>query len=580
MSLYYKIKSAIFPEGSPRLTPQFRLECRSRDANNKDALAMCIADPLWMLGRQWQFGEFQAEDNGSPIGVTANYRSEKVNFYSLGHSDLRQPIGNRPTEAIVEAMEVKPNDLRSKVRIGQKFEDLIREAFSENKAKQFIQDLRTELPLTAGKKEEELSENSQLFFKLMAGKVLDGGTLWEKIQQKNFPTENYSELNEVTKRLKNWYAALFFSPSHGTAWQSQQLHHAFSLHHKLKEETNNFTLSAPDYQSGHLDWYSFDKSEEVSISPTENTKDTEALIPIRVSFAGMPDNRLFSFEDSQLDLANMELGTDDLVKMMLVNFSLYSGSDWYAIPLKIGLGELCWVNHLKVKDVFGVTTPIFNDENTGNFLSEDGLAVWDVFKIRDKNVKEFHSPDHFLYLAPATFFRLESKPLEELLFLRDEFANMVWGIEKTVCNEMGKSTNGFDLHLELNGPFLKGSKNEAGEENRIPKFRLATTVPTNWIPYLPVHLNGSNQEIELRRALMMRNQDAESPEDIEPLSTLARDEIVKLREEAIPRAGIRVQITHQRVRWTDGKTYIWKGRKVLAGKGEGSSGLIFDQLQI
>jgi hypothetical protein len=64
------------------------------------------------------------------------------------------------------------------------------------------------------------------------------------------------------------------------------------------------------------------------------------------------------------------------------------------------------------------------------------------------------------------------------------------------------------------------------------------------------------------------------------LSVLAGRDIPSVREEAIPRAGVRVQVTRQRVRWTDGKTYIWQGRKVLAGRGEGNSGLTFDQLLV
>jgi hypothetical protein len=46
----------------------------------------------------------------------------------------------------------------------------------------------------------------------------------------------------------------------------------------------------------------------------------------------------------------------------------------------------------------------------------------------------------------------------------------------------------------------------------------------------------------------------------------------------VPRAGLRMQLTAQRVRWVDGKTYVWLGRKVLTGQGEGSSGLSFDVL--
>jgi hypothetical protein len=143
---------------------------------------------------------------------------------------------------------------------------------------------------------------------------------------------------------------------------------------------------------------------------------------------------------------------------------------------------------------------------------------------------------------------------------------------------LGKPTNGYDLHLELNGPFLKTEVDINENNNSLPKFRLASPVPTNWIPYLPFHIDDTNANIELRRAVMMRNETNTAPEDIDPLSTLAQRDLLTIREEAIPRAGVRVQLTKQRVRWTDGQTYIWLGRKVLAGKGEGSSGLTFDQL--
>jgi hypothetical protein len=281
----------------------------------------------------------------------------------------------------------------------------------------------------------------------------------------------------------------------------------------------------------------------------------------------------------------MEVDQSDLIKLMIIDFSLVSDNDWFTIPIEMELGELCWVNNVTVKDVFGITTVINNDKNTGQYLNENPLKIWDAFKIRPsdllkeraKNNQELYKKEEqFLFLPPVTAFRQESRPLEELLFLRDEYANMVWGIERTVCNEMGKPTNGYDLHLELNGPFLKANDDVEENKNPLPKFRLASPVPTNWIPYLPFHIDDSN--IELRRAVMMRNATNTLPEDIDPLSFLAQKELLTIREEAIPRAGVRVQLTKQRVRWTDGQTYVWLGRKVLAGKGEGSSGLTFDQL--
>ena len=65
MSLFYKIRDAFEAENAIDYSfyPQFQLISRARDEENNDSLAMRIADPLWMLGRQWQFGEFYGEDN-------------------------------------------------------------------------------------------------------------------------------------------------------------------------------------------------------------------------------------------------------------------------------------------------------------------------------------------------------------------------------------------------------------------------------------------------------------------------------------------------------------------------------------
>ena len=44
-----------------------RLEPRARQVDFDRVLQAEIRDPLWMLGRQWQFGEFKGEDTGSAI---------------------------------------------------------------------------------------------------------------------------------------------------------------------------------------------------------------------------------------------------------------------------------------------------------------------------------------------------------------------------------------------------------------------------------------------------------------------------------------------------------------------------------
>ena len=49
-----------------------RLEGRTRNGNVTEALRFRIHDPLWMLTRQWQLGEFQGNDAGSEMQGEAN----------------------------------------------------------------------------------------------------------------------------------------------------------------------------------------------------------------------------------------------------------------------------------------------------------------------------------------------------------------------------------------------------------------------------------------------------------------------------------------------------------------------------
>ena len=58
----------------PSITTWLRLEPRSRDAEMNTSLQARVYDPLWLLARQWQFGEFEGQDNGSP--VSARWRGE------------------------------------------------------------------------------------------------------------------------------------------------------------------------------------------------------------------------------------------------------------------------------------------------------------------------------------------------------------------------------------------------------------------------------------------------------------------------------------------------------------------------
>ncbi len=113
-----------------------------------------------------------------------------------------------------------------------------------------------------------------------------------------------------------------------------------------------------------------------------------------------------------------------------------------------------------------------------------------------------------------------------------------------------------------------------------------TTVPENWIPFVPEHVPGSNRQIQLRRAAMPRFLENENPpafERVRPRTVLLREGLDQnkpyyIHEEEVPRAGTRVLQTFQRTRWNNGQVFTWVGVKKRTGRGEGHSGLAFDRI--
>src|SRR5690606_12764539 len=113
--------------------------------------------------------------------------------------------------------------------------------------------------------------------------------------------------------------------------------------------------------------------------------------------------------------------------------------------------------------------------------------------------------DTRLFLPPAIMKLHESEPVEEVLLLRDEMANMVWGIETVVNSLLDRGTDGHSLANERR-KILHGEAEpplDAAEEAFL-KYALSNEVPENWIPFIPVHVGLDNRAVQLQRASMPR----------------------------------------------------------------------------
>jgi hypothetical protein len=185
---------------------------------------------------------------------------------------------------------------------------------------------------------------------------------------------------------------------------------------------------------------------------------------------------------------------------------------------------------------------------------------WSMFRL------EGDVGDHMgLLLAPALTATVESPPIERVEFLRDEMANMVWAVEQRLASKLGDP---FDPALGVTPPAPHESGSDAGA-----RYTLGTAVPSNWRPFVPAHVPGSTRSIRLQRARM-------PGQPSEPLGQILKVPAPYfIAEEEVPRAGRTVSRTFHRARWTDGTTFLWIGRSSPVGRGEGSSGLVFDEIR-
>ena len=65
----------------PSITTWTRLEPLPREGSLARSLQAQVRDPLWMLSRQWQVGEFLGDDAGSPIQATLGVEMRTVTTY-------------------------------------------------------------------------------------------------------------------------------------------------------------------------------------------------------------------------------------------------------------------------------------------------------------------------------------------------------------------------------------------------------------------------------------------------------------------------------------------------------------------
>ncbi|MCI0388964.1 MAG: hypothetical protein MOB07_09410 [Acidobacteria bacterium] len=585
------------PEAKPSITSWMRLEPRSRNAEMNTSLQARIYDPLWMLVRQWQLGEFQGEDNGSP--VIARWRGEaaRLNRYLPGTAGAdaatkAQPYDGRvlPLETLVERETIrpapnqtaKPEKIRLAAEAGQQFLRMLdQHSLSRDYRDAFINQYPFPA-LTTGQR-ATLDSDSLSFFDLIASRVPDGRRLYTAFHSTSaggiviapalqIAQADLAKVKEAARLWLQWFETLFSEPeADNSSWLPERMEYAFSVGTRFSD--GECPLTAQEYFEGHLDWYAFDVNLAVKLGGATDDAFKETMctaIPAPVSFSGMPTARFWEFEDAQVDFGSVDAGPTDLVRMLLVEFALAYGNDWFVIPIELEIGSLNRTRSLVITDTFGVRTLIKPNSESG-----PPHSLWRMFQLSYlRGSASAGKASNLFFLPPSLLKSLESRPIEEVLFLRDEMANLAWAVERLVESSADRPLNRFEAYLDQKRRREQESPPPPPTTPETLRYRLTTEIPDYWVPFLPVR---TSEGLRLNRGAVSKTDG--SPEPVQALGRILESgHKLSLFEEEVPREGVRVTRGYQFTRWIDGSSHLWVGRRKGVGRGEGSSGLQFDSL--
>ncbi len=603
------VREAIALRLFPSITTFNRLEGRPRTVSFDRALRAEVRDALWMLTKQWQMGEFRGSDAGSPVFAKLQIDTTRLTKYRPASGGTQPFPYGVPFEATVERRPLpliangRPVALDIRLLMGRQWLALVKSIGNYRQA--YVSAYPVAAPDPTNTADADVCAHPEVWqtFAAVAGRSMDGASLYayltadpaHKADDGIVPLDpgDPAKLADCATRFVAWFGRLFLQPplSGDDAWIPERLEYQFAASAPVSGGEKVYT--GDEYYQGRLDWYSLDvAAASPALDPVPGSDVTgftadgpRTMIPTPVSFSGMPNTRWWAFEDNRTNFGDIDASTTDLAKLLFMEFALVYANDWFVIPYTLPSGAIASIRGFAVTNVFGERFWI----EAADRGPDASWQRWSMFTIDVEGVANAPA-DTSLLLLPTVVKIQDGAPTEEVLLVRDEVANMVWGVENSVPLANGESKRGAEAATETRAFFerLLGIAPPPPVPAAAPiRYEVMNSVPENWIPFIPVHVPGSNREIQLQRAALPRvlPGDPAPAVKIRPRTVVLREGLDRtppqtylLHEEEVPRAGARLTQAFQRTRWDGGRVYTWLRVRRQTGRGEGSSGLGFDRL--
>jgi hypothetical protein len=550
--------------GSPTYT---RLEPQTLAGDPAEGLAAAVYDPLWLLGRQWQLGELAGEDAGTPLTVELLGTATPLRVFAPGDWTADEPAAWRPLPADVPLEELteaepplSPTGLRAVAMAGSALCAALRDDGLIAAAEAVV----ARCPLAAPKTIDTAYAGVAA---LLASRVADAALVAAELEAAAdlpewlsavVPPSSRARALALTQTWLQWYRRSVAPPAATEAsWVGHRLEHRFRV------SDGEVVLAAPEHGGDEVGWHTFDvlDQEPPQVDAIDRRTLRQRVVATPLRFPGMPASRFWEMEDAQVDLGAVGADPHQLARLLVVECALVYGGDWLVVPFDVPSGSIVRTTAVTYRTTFGET-----------FLASVPAAATSPWRMYDVT-SDAGVALGGLVVPPTAPGRLEGPAVEDVAFLRDELANLVWAVEHVVEGRSGDPVPvppGRGLPTAAPEPVGEGDSESL-------RYVLATDVPDSWVPYLP-HTAGY-AAVDLVRGSIRRYGPDDPPEGTpgRPHGRLLKGtDLASIAAAEVPRGGVALTRVPVVARTADGTYRTWVARRVRVGRGEGRSNLAFD----
>jgi hypothetical protein len=404
-----------------------RIEPINQSSSIDAGLAAPLADPLWLLGRQWQIGELTAEDAGTPIAATIETTAFPIERLRVG-AHVRPFDPAMPLEAAVEPEPPAPPDLRMCLSAGR---DLLAALDAGHAA------AATKL-VALGKPAAPADRLAAALLTAVGPRAVDAELVVAAIAARGVPAVA-AQLDagfDLGPLLTSWLAGYQAKTGRAapSAWNVERAAYTFTLEATIGDR--DIALAATDYRGGTLDWCDFTASTAARATtarpPMPPVTAVRTVLPAPLEFTGGPARRFFEIEPAGASFGLLAGAPPDVATALLVEIALVFGGDWFVAPVPLPVGTLGRVDRITVVDSFGESTVLAGRIHTSGTTPS---TSWRMFEL--SSPPDDTAAAGLLAILPTVTGALEGPAIESVALVRDEIANLVWALEDLAPDALG-----------------------------------------------------------------------------------------------------------------------------------------------